>query len=527
LFHSPNRRRFRIAAVAAALAVALPLAACSGGGGATSSSHSPSKSSSTASHVLNLGIPTSALTLDPAQMQPTVSRYIWGSIYESLAYWDPNTGAVTPWAAKKWSYSADGKTLTIQLHSGMTFSDGSPVLASDVAATINRSATTPGYMQTIDTAVASVDAPNKTTVVVHFKYYDPKFVSLLGREAGVVAKASNLTSPDVATNPIGSGPYTLDKTATVAGTKYVLTKRKDYWDAKAFPFTTINVTIYNDPTAQFNAFKAGQVNATSITAQQEASAKATEGAAVTKTTANTLYWLLFLDKFGKSASPEFKDVRVRQAVNYALDRNGIASKLLQGLGTATDQVFFPSRAVFDKSLQKAYPYDPAKAKKLLAAAGYPKGFTISIPSSQATLAYEPTLSQELGAVGINVKWVPIPESQTASIILTGQYQLYLKQSGIVSDAYTAGLYFTPAGGTVNPEKYTDPTITALYDKITTTTDPQKSIAVYKELNSYAVKQALAAPVTMTSSLWATSDGVAFVDHAGLPSDIRQFGLASK
>jgi peptide/nickel transport system substrate-binding protein len=523
LFRTPTRRRFRIAAVAAAIAVALPLAACSPLGG---SSNSASSSSSKATDTLNLAIPPSALTFDPAQMQPTVSRYIWGSIYESLAYWDPTTGAVTPWAAKKWSYSPDGKTLTIQLRDKLTFSDGSPVHASDVAATINHSVTTPGYMQSIDTAVASADAPDNTTVVVHFKNYDPKWVSLMGREVGVIAKASDLNSPDVATNPIGSGPYTLDTKATVPGTKYVLNKRKDYWDAKAFPFKTINIVIDNDPTAQINGFKAGQVNATAITAQQEAAAKAVQGATVTKTSASTLYWLLFLDKYGKTF-PEFKDVRVRQAVNYALDREGIAKKLLLGLGTATDQVFFPSRDIFDQSLEKVYPYDPAKAKKLLAAAGYPNGFTVEIPSSQATTQYEPTLSQELGAVGITLKWVPIPESQTASIILTGKYPIYLKQSGIVSDAYTAGLYFTPQGGTVNPERYTDPTISALYDKITTTPDAQKSIALYKQLNKYAVDQALAAPVTMTSALWATSEGVAFVDRAGLPADIRQFGIAGK
>lgn len=525
MFRSPVRRRFRVAVVAAAIAVALPLAACSGAGG--SSTSGSGSSGQKATDTLNLAIPPSALTLDPAQMQPTNSRYIWGSIYESLAYWDPKTGAVTPWAAKKWSYSADGKTLTIDLRKGLTFSDGSAVKASDVAATINRSVATSGYIQSVDTAVDHAEATDDTTVVVHFKYYDPKWVSLMGREVGVIAKASDLNSPTIATNPIGSGPYTLDTQATVAGTKYVLKKRKDYWDAKAFPFSTINVNIVNDPTAALNAFKAGQVNATLITSPQVAGAKAVQGASVTELKATTLYWLLFLDKFGKSANPEFKDVRVRQAVNYALDRDGIAQKLLQGYATPTDQVFFPSRKVFSSTLEKKYPYDPAKAKKLLAAAGYPNGFTIEIPSSQATQQFEPTLSQELGAVGIKLKWVPIPESQTASIILTGQYQLYLKQSGIVSDPYTAALYFTPTGGTVNPEKYTDPTITKLYDEITTTVDPQKSLAIYKELNTYAVDQALAAPVTMTSALWATSQGVTFVDRAGLPADIRQFGVTGK
>lgn len=518
LSRSPIPRRFRIAAVAAAIAVALPLAACS--------SPAPS-SSSNATETLNLAIPPSALTLDPSQMQPTNSRYVWGAIYESLAYWDPTTGAVTPWAAKKWTYSPDGKTLTIQLRDGLTFSDGSAVHASDVAATINRSVNTSGYIQSIDTAVSSADAPDDKTVVVHFKHYDPTWVSLMGREVGVIAKASDLNNPDIATNPIGSGPYTLDTKASIAGTKYVLHKRKDYWDAKAFPFSTINVYIDNDPTAQLNAFKAGQVNATIITPQQVSAAKAVQGGTVTQLNATTMYWLLFLDKFGKTSNPEFKDVRVRQAVNYALDRDGIATKLLQGHATPTDQVFFPSRKVFDKNLENEYPYDPAKAKELLAQAGYPNGFTIAIPSSQATQQFEPTLSQELGAVGIKLKWVPIPESQTASIILTGQYQLYLKQSGIVSDPYTAALYFTPTGGPVNPEKYTDPTITSLYNKITTTVDPVQSIQVYKELNKYAVDQALAAPVTMTASLWATSQGVTFVDRAGLPADIRQFGVAGK
>ncbi|SEP72789.1 peptide/nickel transport system substrate-binding protein [Microlunatus flavus] len=513
------RRRSLAAAVGAIALAATSLAACS-----SSDAGSGSSGSTSGGDALVLAIQQAPTSFDPSQVEPAAAGILWNSVYESLAYRDPVDGVVKPWAATGWKYSKDGLHLTVTLRDGLKFSDGNPVKASDVAATMNRNIETPGYIQTQITALKSVDAPDDKTVVLNFKYFDPKFLPLLGRELGTFTEASALKNPNIATDPLGSGPYTLDKAKTVPGSSYVLSRRDDYWDVASFPFKTVTVRLMNDPTASLNAFKAGEVNAVAITPEQEAAAKATSGAVITPTAATAIRTMLIIDKGGKII-PQFKDVRVRQALNYAIDRKGIADKLLLGFAKPTEQVFSTGGTVHDDALDDTYPYDPAKAKALLAEAGYPDGFSVQIPSTNVSTKLEPTLSQQLGAVGIKVQWVAIPDSQATTVLSSGKFPLSLKDSAFASDAYTA-INFLGAG-TNNPEKFTTPELTKLMDTLNSTVDPEAAKPTLAKINEYSVKEALEVPLYNPINLWATSQGVQFVDKAGTTSSVRQFGVAAK
>lgn len=516
-----SRKRRFVTAAAVAAALAAPLLGCS-------SSEAPSTSGGGSPSGVNddliVAIQQAPTSFDPSQMEPAAAGILWSSVYESLAYIDRTTGELKPWAATGWEYSEDGKHLTVHLRDGLTFSDGSDVKASDVAATMNRNIETPGYIQTQLAALESVDAPDDKTVVLNFSRFDPKFLPLLGRELGSFTKESALSNPDIATDPIGSGPYVLNKDKTVDGTTYVLERREDYWDIDSFPFESITVRLFNDSTASLNAFKAGEVNAVQVTPEQADAAKATDGAIIAETAPTSIRTLLIIDKNGKIV-PQLKDVRVRQAMNYALDRKSITEKLLLGYGQPTDQVFTSGGAAYDPALDDEYPYDPEKAKELLADAGYPDGFAIQIPSTNVSTKLEPTLSQQFADVGIDVEWVAIPDSQATTIMTSGKYGLNVKDSGFASDPYTAITFL--GDGTNNPEKFTTPELSDLMDQLLGTVDPSAAEDILKQINEYSVKEALEIPLYNPINLWATSDGVQFVDEAGTTSNARQFSIDTK
>ena len=132
--------------------------------------------------------------------------YVWSSIYDTLLARDSATGELIPNAATSWEYNEDGTELTLKLHEGMTFSDGAPVTADDVVATMLRSKNTPGIVQPRYGLVSDVTAVDDLTVKVSFTAFDPQFLWLLALGTGAIGDARSLDDPAIATNPVGSGP---------------------------------------------------------------------------------------------------------------------------------------------------------------------------------------------------------------------------------------------------------------------------------------------------------------------------------
>ncbi len=130
-----------------------------------------------------------------------------------------------------------------------------------------RNKSTPGIVQVKYGAVSDVTAVDDLTVKVSFSSFDPQFLSNLVGSAGAIGDPATLDDERTATDPVGSGPFTLDVAKTVPGSTYVLTKRDDYWNADAIPFKTFTVRVLQDPTASFNALQAGEINAATVQTQ--------------------------------------------------------------------------------------------------------------------------------------------------------------------------------------------------------------------------------------------------------------------
>ncbi|MHC5257659.1 ABC transporter substrate-binding protein [Streptomyces sp. UC4497] len=484
------------------------------------SSTSPSSGSTPTLSMAILGTPNS---FAPAQLTEGQQEYVWQSLYDTLLILD-NQGRLQPGAAQSWSYSADGRTLTLKLRKGMTFSSGSAVTASAVKVTLDLIRTT-GQNQTQLDAVKSVDAPDERTVVLRLKHPDASLLDALSGAGGVVADPKTMKTKSAALNPVSSGPYTLNKAATVNGSVYVLKRRDDYWNKRSYPFRDVRIKVISDRAAAFNALKAGEVNVGSVEAQQVSALKSA-GFTTKKIEAASVATLLLSDRKGTRSKP-LGDVRVRKAINMAFDRKKMVKLFLRGSGRATEQLYHPKGDGHDPALDTTYPHDSADAKELLAKAGYPKGFAVTMPSLPFTKPFEPTVAQALADIGVKVTWDPVPAQQSISALASKKYPMVLVIDGLDSSAVQTRDYFAP-NGYRNVFASTAPRLTDLLLKASRERDTKKAAEMYKEINAFTVRNAWTAPIFFIGTQWMTKDGIVFRgDGAATQNTLRRFGLAGQ
>lgn len=323
----------------------------------------------------------------------------------------------------------------------------------------------------------------------------------------MIASPKAIAAGTIKTTPVGSGPYTLDKSATTDGSTYTFVRNQGYWNKAAFPFDKIVLKPLTDPTAVLNALRSGQVNGALLASAKNVAPAKSSGLNVTKYTSGDVEGVYIWDREGKIVKA-LGDVRVRQALNYAFDRSTIVKTAKQGLGKATTQIFNPGGSAFDSSLDSKYTYDPAKAKQLLAEAGYPNGFSVTVPDVSSVFPdQQAAMVQQLEDIGIKVKVDKIPVTQFISALLAGKYPL----------SYMTLASFRPwdtiqievgKSALWNPLHSSDPKVTDLITKAQSATGAAQD-ALFKQLNTYLVDQAWNAPWDSVENTYATTKNVTF------------------
>jgi peptide/nickel transport system substrate-binding protein len=472
--------RRKATAAALAITAALALSACAGGGGSDSGSGG----------TLTLGAITAPVTLDPAGAEWGNRAPYYQAMMDTLLLATP-AGTIEPWLATEWSYNADNTVLTLTLRDDVTFSDGSKLTAPVVVANLERfqNGTSPDANYFAN--VSGFDAPDDTTVVITLSAPDPALLNYLTRDAGLVASQASIEGADIATNPIGSGPYILDTAATVTGTSYAYTKNPSYWNPDVQYYDKLTINVLGDMTAAVNAIKAGEANGVKVSNNTVLPEIEAAGWTVNS---NELDFegTLLLDRAG-TMSPALGDVRVRQAINYAVDREGLLKALQNGNGTVTTQVFPPSSAAYDESLDSYYTYDPAKAKELLAEAGYPNGVTIDSLNTSAFGASTQftVIAQQLAEVGITVNYTDTGTNFIADL-LAPKFPMAAYMALEENPDWQLINFMISPTAIFNPFHYSDPQVDQYIQEIQFG-DEATQASVAKELNKYIVEQAWFAP----------------------------------
>ncbi len=497
-------RHGRTAAIAASAALMLALSACGGNAGTAGGGTDRNAAE------LVLGAGVEPQSFDPAQSREAQFVQYFQPVFDTLVRRMPN-GEPGGMLATSWEYTKGNTRLTLKLRDDVTFTDGTKFDAQAAKANIDRFRKAGGPLAGSLASVKSAEAADATTLVLDLSAPDPSLVYNLGGPGGYMQSPKQFDAPDIDTQPVGSGPYVLDRSKSTPGSKYVYTANKDYWNPKLRQFDQIVIKPMADENARLNALRSGQIEgmiATAKTIKQAQSAKL-------KVNFVSGDWqgLTLFDRDGKRVKA-LGDVRVRQAINYAIDKKAILKNVVLGHGETTSQVFNPSSEAYVKDLDERYGYDVAKAKSLLADAGYADGFTLKMPSSSdMDPAIAPVVRDQLAAVGIEVKWVDVPSAQYQPEQQSGKYAAAFTAFGQPPVAWTSLSQMVTAKSPWNVLKTSDATVDDLLKKITAAPEGKRDKA-YQELNTHLVEEAWFSPWYRIQQPYYTGGGVTVQPQTG-------------
>jgi peptide/nickel transport system substrate-binding protein len=499
------RRRTSLAGLAATAALSLVVAGCggssSGGGGG-----------SQASKTLTIGVITPATTFAAADIAFANESPYGQAVYDTLLKADPD-GKIGPSLATEWSYNDTKTVLTMTLRSDVKFTDGTPFNADAAAQNLKRFQAGNSPNKSYLANLADAKAVDATHLQITLKQADPAMLNYLTQNAGMQESPAAFTKSDLKTNPVGSGPYVLDPASTVIGSSYGFNKNPNYWNKADQHYDKLVIKVFNDPTSMLNALKGKQINgAKLVTNDFIDQLKGTSGI-------NLVDWeldwsgLMIFDRAG-TVNPALKDVRVRQALNYAFDKQALAKAVQKGYATPTGQVFPPRSPAYDPALDTKYNYDPAKAKQLLAAAGYPNGFTLAMAtSSRVGSTVFTVMAQQLKDIGVTAQYTD-PGTNFITDLLARKYAanwFVLQQDP--TDWQEIQFLIAPTA-TWNMFKYSDPKVNDLIAKIHDAKTDADAAPALKELNAYIVDQAWFAPWYRIKSFYATDANTVVVPQVG-------------
>ncbi|MFE2067662.1 ABC transporter substrate-binding protein [Streptomyces sp. NPDC059467] len=315
-------------------------------------------------------------------------------VYASLTRTDAS-GKAVPDLAKSWEYNAKGDQITFHLRPNLKFSDGEPVNAEAVKAAVERAQKQKNSALFGDlTSIKSVDA-NGLDAVLHLTQVDYQIPQLLGERVLQIASPKAAKSPArLDQSPVGAGPFIV--TQLVPGTKVLLKKNPDYWDAKDIHIDNVELTSAPDAATVVSGLQTDVYNFADIEPSQAAAAKKAGLDVFVQPGFNANNISLNVNK------APFDNDKVVDAVRYAINRQEFVDKLTFGYGSVTNQPFPKGYVAYDPQSANDYAYDPAKSKQLLSEAGYKAGqikLNLVIPAEDPQAEI---VQAQLAKVGITV-----------------------------------------------------------------------------------------------------------------------------
>ncbi|WP_433676939.1 ABC transporter substrate-binding protein [Microbacterium gorillae] len=486
---STRTRTGSILAVVAAAALALTACAPSAG--------QPDSATTT----LKLGLANAPQSFDPAQMGDAGNMLQYAqAVYDSLLYKAPD-GTIEPWLASDWSYNEDNTELTLTLRDDVTFANGEEFTPEVAVANLEHFKAGGGPQGSMLAELESVAVAGDDSIVLKLSAPNPSLVSYLTTVAGLQVSPEGLADPELATTPSGSGPYTYDAASSTSGSVYTFEKRDDYWNEATVNFDKVEVRVFTDPAAIANAFASGQIDA--APASVDTLSQFENAGAKIDTVEGDWSGFMIFDRTGQLSEP-LGELKVRQALNYAIDRDQVLATVVHGYGTVTTQIFSPEDPGYVAELDAAYNYDPARAKELLAEAGYPDGFDVTmIVFAQTPADTLAVYAQQLAEVGIRVTW----ETQDLNTFLvsmtTGKSPINTMQFGAKGGWEMINQLVAPTAPW-NPLNDQVDELTTLIESVRTATDEAAQTEAVRAVNTYIVENAWFAPWFRVASPYATN-----------------------
>jgi peptide/nickel transport system substrate-binding protein len=352
---------------------------------------------------------TIGMTLEPPGLDPTagaaaaIGEIVHYNVFEGLTKINEDF-SFTPLLADSYAFSSDLKTLTLNLKQGVKFQDGEPFTSGAVKFSFERYAgkTSTNKDKPFFASIEAIDASDPAKVVLTFK--EPSFSALFHLGLNTAIIIDEKSAANEANQPVGTGPYKLANWAK--GSSATLDAWDGYRDAAHVAIKHATFKFISDPAAQSAALSSGDVDAfprITPSALDQFQADSRFLVMVGGTEGKTILGI-------NNKKPPLDQLKVRQAIAYALDRKAIIDGGNNGLGTPIGSHLTPNDPGY-VDLTGQYPHDPAKAKALLAEAGVktPLELTLTLPPPDYARKGGEVVASELAEVGIvakieNVEW---------------------------------------------------------------------------------------------------------------------------
>jgi len=432
----------------------------------------------------------------PATEENDCSYTVTSNIYQSLT--TPGNTAIGGGVAQSWTISNNGSTVTFHIRPGLEFSNGQPVTSADVAASLNKTKTSP--LRSSLFAISSIQTPDPSTVVVNLsKPTAGDFLWASTYIDGQIYPANAISSQS--SQPVGAGPYALK--SYQQGSSIVLAKNPKYWDSKAYQLGGIDFTQVTQGPEAATALTSGAVDMIEVEPENYPQLKGDPNVGISVSKSYD-----YMDIELRQNTGPFANEKVRAALEYAVNRATLNKVVFDGLGEPAYQAVPSWSPGYSKALGQSDQYEPSKAKSMLKAAGYPNGvkFTMIIPSGDATYARAAALlQQELASSGFNVNLQQIPGSDFVT-------DVYIKKEGdaLLSEELSNGpdltnsfeALFEPTGfpamsfGSVNPQ------LTPLIVQANASLSPSLQGPLMQQIDKTVIQQGLLVPLVFMPSIVA-------------------------
>jgi ABC-type transport system substrate-binding protein len=469
--------------------------------------------SSTSDHTLRIGQYWPPTSLDPAKAGGE-SQFFLQPAYDPLIYRAAD-GSYQPRLATAWRYLGTGNTeFELTLRDGVTFADGSPLTADGLKASIDHFRKSAGQAAAFLAPIATTTPQGRLVLRLSLNQPHPLLPMLFTQDylAGNVISPAGVANPaDLATRTFGAGPYVLLPGETVANDHYTYGPNPKYWNTGGRFYDRITVKVLPNENTALAALKTGQVD---VVGGSYAIAGGAKAAGFKVAASPAIVMGLQLNDRAGTLSPPLADVRVRQALNYAVDRAKITSALLGEYGVPVDQPSAPGEDGYNE--QPFYTHDPGKARQLLTAAGVAGGFTLpvvipSTPAFPGDLAQ--AIASDLQQVGVVLR-ITAKEPSSANTALT-QFPASSMGWGVLPAYFMGrGLWLRDAIG-MNPFHSSDPELESL-DRRAAAADEHARPALDKQIIRRVVELGWFLPVCLSPGMLFYHDTVGVDPVAGKP-----------
>jgi peptide/nickel transport system substrate-binding protein len=411
--------------------------------------------------------------LDPNKTSAYFSFEVLENVYDTLVEPDANL-EMRPALAESWDVSPDQLTWTFHLRRGVTFHDGSPLTADDVVFTYRR--IIDEELSNVDklSAVTDIRPVNPTTVTLRLKQPTPNLLTNLGGFKGMaIVQRKNVESGQIATHPIGTGPFAFE--SQKSGDSITLKANPTYWGGPP-KVAGVIFRFISEPSTALSALQAGEIDWTdSIPPQRVSQLKDDDSVNLAVTPSND-YWYLALNE----ARKPWSDVRVRQAIAYAIDRDAIVAAT--SYGTAAKNELAIPKGSFWYADYARYGYDIEQAKRLLREANAsPQNLDMLVTTEYPeTVTAAQIIADNLAPLGITVNIRTVDFATWLDEQNSGHFDMLMM--GWLGNIDPDDFYYAQhrTDGSSNAQKYSNPEVDRLLDAGRVETNLDTRAATYRK-----------------------------------------------